>query len=447
MRNHSVFPKIILGVMTGLMLTSCLPAEMKKEEVPHTAASSAVSGSSSVSEQAKYRLVSSPDGMIYTGGAMSDDGFYELVFTKDVISGAQNIVYTDFASKHRIYLSSDINSDHQNENDTSYIPTAIGGAAILTDNEYIYVLKKGSLLLQDVCGTDAKACIYRTDLDGGNRIALEIPFDETINGTSGIFSDGESLLLLIDSVDKNSKTYQKLVRADFSMRNITTLIDFSNTEFASQSVFLVGSFGNKLILSTLKFDDNGELTKELYAIDPLEGTIEQLIRFSDSERYAFFQHNNIYYIEMSENALYRFDPSKGESERIIPKLAPPDLEYDTVQIGYAAPEPYLAFRFNSDENSTNYYWNCDTGEWKKELLTDGAREVHIYGIWQDHFLVMLEDEMVFYQDFAPNGQAYTNQMAVAKHALISQEDYWNGVPNYIYFQDDVYGNGEAQNTI
>lgn len=439
MRNKFTFWKIFLGAIAVVMLTSCLPAETKNENVPQSSDSSSTSALPSTSEQEKYRLISSSDGMIYNGGALLDDGFYELVFTKDVLSGAQNIVYTDFPSKHRIYLSSDINSDHQNEGDTSYIPTVTGGASILTDGEYIYVLKKGSLLLQDESGTDAKACIYRANQDGSNRITIELPFDETLNSTSGVFSNGDSLFFLIDAVDKNAKTHQKLVRANFSTHDITTLIDFSDTDFASQSVCLVSSFGNRLVLSALKFDDNGELTKELYSLDPLNGTSEHLISFSDKGRYVFFQHNNIYYIEMSENSVYRFDPSNGESELIIPKLAPPDLEYDTVQVGYAAPKPYLAFRFNSGENSTNYYWNCDTSEWKEELLIDGNREVHIYGIWQDYFLVMLEDEMVSYQDFSPNGQAYTNQMAVTKHALILQDDYWNGIPNYIYFKDDVYG--------
>lgn len=71
---------------------------------------------------------------------------------------------------------------------------------------------------------------------------------------------------------------------------------------------------------------------------------------------------------------------------------------------------------------------------------DGDRPVTIYRIWQDYFLVKLQDKMVTYQDFTQNGQAYENQMAVAEYALIRQEDYWNGVPDYIRFTDDVYGN-------
>ena len=70
---------------------------------------------------------------------------------------------------------------------------------------------------------------------------------------------------------------------------------------------------------------------------------------------------------------------------------------------------------------------------------DGDREVHIFGIWQDYFLVMLQDKTVSYQDFTSNGQVYENQMSVTEYALISQEDYWDGTPNYLRISDDVYG--------
>lgn len=441
MRSLCAMLKTMVVLVAAMLVTSCASPQKSITSIPSPPPSvtSTPEGAQKEIEQPAYRLISSADGIIYNGGAQVADGFYELIFTKDVLSGAKNIVYTDFSSLHRIYLSSDINSDHQSESDTSFVPASVGGAAILTDGQYIYIIKKGSLLLQDSYGEVAKPCIYRADLDGSNRVEIDLSFDEAVNSTSGVFSNGDTLLFLIDVVDKDATGHQELVCADFSAKSITPLIDFSEANLGSQNLALVGSFGDKLVISVLQISESGDITKDLYTLDPLRGTISPLTSFSDKEQYAFFQHGNIYYIDLDENSLYQFDPNSAESELVIASVVPPDLNFDSMQIGFAAPEPYFVFRFTSGDNSFNYYWNCDTKEWKQELLKDGEREVHIYGVWKDYFLVMLQDKMVSYQDFTEDGQSFTNQMAVTEYALISQNDYWNGIPNYIRFTDDVYG--------
>lgn len=439
MRNNYLLLKIF--PLTVLCLFSACMAAPNRDLQP--AVSRAVSSTEETSNNEtmpNYKMISSPDGIIYTGVAQVDNGFYELVFAKDVISGAQNIVYTDFQSLHRVFLSSDINSDHQSENDTSYLPAAVGGAGILTDGNYIYILKKGSLLLQNSYGEMAKPCIYRANLDGSNRMVLNLPFDQAISSTSGVFSDGNCLFLLIDVVHPDATNHQELICADFSAQRITTLIEFSHTDLDSQNLALVSSFEDKLVLSSLQINDEMDRFEQtLYTLDPVEETLTPLVHFSPETQYIFFQNGNIYYLELSENALYRFDPENGKSELLLPQLSPPGLAFDAVQIGNSAPEPYLAFRFTVGEDSVNYYWNRDTDEWKREKLVDGDREVHIFGIWQDYFLVMLQDKTVSYQDFTSNGQVYENQMSVTEYALISQEDYWDGTPNYLRISDDVYG--------
>lgn len=444
--------KFLLLVVLACILSACNATPQNMESAPNSISESSTpeNGSSTPAtssdketpledEFAGYKLVSPPDGIIYTGGALIDDGFYELVFAKDVISGARNIVYTDFSTLHRIYLSSDVNSDHQSENDTSYIPAAVGGAGIITDGEYIYIIKKGSILLQDSYGEAAWPCLYRSNLDGSDRITIDLSPDQTINGTSGIFSDGDSLILLIDVVNEDASPHQELIRADFSSKKLTTLVDFSDVGLATQNLALVSSFGGKFVLSSLDFDDENGLIQTLYTLDPSKETIEPLVTFIPEKQYAFFQNGIIYYLDTDEQTLYSLDPLTMEKKIVLQKVAPPDITFDSIQIGFAAPTPYMAFRFNRDDSGSNYYWNSETGEWKKEQLMDGDREVHIYGIWKDYFLVKLQDKMVSYQDFTPEGQSYTNEMAVAEYALINQDDYWNGIPKYIHFKDDVYG--------
>ena len=445
MKDYKILLKSALLISVLIFHTACSPAS-KELSTSDPASDSKEPGSSSAAEQQKsadsspYHLISSPNGLFYSFPAQTADGFYELVYTKEVLSGAQNIVYTDFSTMHRAYLSSDINSDHQSETDTSYIPLALGGSEILTDGSYIYVFKKGSFILQHSDGLAAKPGIYRMDLNGNNRITIELPFDQEISANGGIFSDGTSLVLMMNVVGKDSSVHSELIRVDFSSQSITTLIDFSTINLNLPNISLISSFDDSFVLSSLRVTGDGEIIKELYTFDSSQGILQPLAGCTAEDRYVFYQHGNIYYIENSQNALYLFDPANGQSELVIPELVPPDCKFDSLQIGYPAPFPYLAFRSSNDDGGyANYYWNCSTHEWKESSLTDVYDEVTIYGIWQDYFLVNRRNKTVYYEDFAESGQSFTNQMTVSQYALISQNDFWNNIPNYIRFTDDVYG--------
>ena len=48
-----------------------------------------------------------------------------------------NLLYTDYATKSHIYLSNQINSDHNNESDTSYLESTIGGCYLALSDDYL----------------------------------------------------------------------------------------------------------------------------------------------------------------------------------------------------------------------------------------------------------------------------------------------------------------------
>ena len=416
---------LLLSLLPALLCHTACSASPQPSSSP--ASSAAVAGAPDEAASSEYRFLSSPI-------AQTDSGFYDLVYTKDVVSGAQNIVYTDFSARHRGYLS---DGDPQSETDASYIPVAFSGSQVLTDGDFLYVLCTGSLILQDSEGAAAQPRIYRMDLNGGHRTTVELPLGQQINRSSGVFSDGNSIVLMMDAEGADKAVHSELVRVDFSAKSITTLMDFSASDLDSANLFLVSAFGNHFVLSSTKFIGDGKVQNSAYVFDSAQGTLAPIAELAEDDNEVFYQHGNIYTIKTSQNALYQFHPADGQSELLIPELAPSGSE-SSMQISYSAPYPYLAFSSGDSEDSATYYWNCNTHEWKTSSLFDRYAPVHIQGIWQDYFLVNLQDKTVSYED-SLEGQSFTNQMTVSQYALISQEDYWNSTPNYIFFTDAVYG--------
>lgn len=417
---------LLLSLLPAVL---CCPACSASAQ-PSPASSAALAETPSAAAASEYHCLSSPI-------AQTDSGFYDLVYTKDVVSGAKNIVYTDFSTRHRDYLSGS-GDDPQSETDGSYIPLTFGSSQILTDGDFLYVLCTGSLILQDSEGTAAQPRIYRMDLNGSHRTTMELPLGQQITSGSGVFSDGDSIVLMMDAESADQTVHSELVRVNFSSQSTTTLMDFSATDLDSANLSLVSAFGDSFVLSSTKFTGNGKVQESTYTFDSAQGTLTPIAELATDGNEVFYQHGNIYTIETGQNTLYQFDPADGQTELVIPELAPAGSESGSMQVSYSVPYPYLAFSSDQGEDGATYYWNCDTHEWKTSFLLDRYATVHIQGIWQDYFVVDLQDKTVYYED-SLEGQSFTNQMTVSQYALIKQEDYWNNTPNYIFFTDVVYG--------
>ena len=70
-------------------------------------------------------------------------------------------------------------------------------------------------------------------------------------------------------------------------------------------------------------------------------------------------------------------------------------------------------------------------------MVDGDTPVQIYADSSSEYLVRLEDQVVEYLDYTPDGVPVTNEMLAPHYVLIAKEDYWNNRPNYQEFTDHV----------
>lgn len=86
------------------------------------------------SDAAQMKIISSANGIIASSILGNEKGCYE-VFDRPASGG--NLLYTDYATKSHIYLSDQINSDHNNESDTSYLESTIGGCYLALSDDYL----------------------------------------------------------------------------------------------------------------------------------------------------------------------------------------------------------------------------------------------------------------------------------------------------------------------
>ena len=121
------------------------------------------------SDAAQMKIISSANGIIASSILGNEKGCYE-VFDRPANGG--NLLYTDYATKSHIYLSNQINSDHNNESDTSYLESTIGGCYLALSDDYLFIFKLNTPSFAADETSERQGYIARCDLDGADRQIL-----------------------------------------------------------------------------------------------------------------------------------------------------------------------------------------------------------------------------------------------------------------------------------
>lgn len=194
------------------------------------------------SDAAQMKIISSANGIIASSILGNEKGCYEVF---DRPAGGGNLLYTDYATKSHIYLSNQINSDHNNESDTSYLESTIGGCYLALSDDYLFIFKLNTPSFAADETSERQGYIARCDLDGADRqILTKLAANESI--VSGcVACDGENLYylscLLQDDGTTTPSTLIQLKIADGTRREICQLDSESRH-------FIVGAHQDKIIL-------------------------------------------------------------------------------------------------------------------------------------------------------------------------------------------------------
>lgn len=148
---------MMLSVVMLLFCSSC--SAIKPDSIPE---------SEIVNTAAPLKMLITDN--IYTMGCGADEGYYYVQPRADNYLTA-NIRYIDYASLTDVPLSSQVNSEHSNSDDSSYLDSIIGDYRLFFYNEHLYYLRTGASYYVDNSefGKLAASAIYRMNPDGSNR--------------------------------------------------------------------------------------------------------------------------------------------------------------------------------------------------------------------------------------------------------------------------------------
>ena len=193
----------------------------------------------------QMQIISSHNGIIFSGMVGNQNGCYEVLYRP---IGDGNILYTDYATKSRIYLSSHITGDHTDESDPSWLKSTVGGCCFSLTPEYLILFKLNTPAFADRETEMQQGYIARYDLDGSNRQVLtKIAPNETI-ADGCIASDAENLYYLNYFVQEDgSSSPRSLTRLNLTTGEKSEICQFSQDARHR----IVGTYRDKIVLKNI----------------------------------------------------------------------------------------------------------------------------------------------------------------------------------------------------
>lgn len=382
-------------------------------------------------------LVTDPYGPLLNSSASTNTGYYELLLSAD--AAANNILYTDFTAKQRIYLCSAPNCTHDNDACTSWTDYTAGGSYLFTslDGQKLYYIQRG---MEDGTETGEKNTgkIFIMNADGSEKkILLDIGADGRIS--DAVAADSRSIYVSINTVDSfNADPQKQLWRIDASTGAVEVL---SKKLPAGSRIF--GAFDTKLI-----FQEAGETRLSYKAYDLKTRTFEELISWDHDA----FEGSHIVYGHRLF-VLKKQDIGSGELE--IYDLR--NMERTTVQNVpiYFGDTTWFKGFYDDQTLIVDVTDNSDVSNirflrYKVDIVSGAVTEltlacssngymrpISILCEAQDSLLVQYETYTGTIRS-AYNGQPMDMQMIDAPRlGLISKSDYFSSTPNFTAVADHV----------
>ena len=362
--------------------------------------------------------ISGPLKIIHGRGrlSVSDDGYYQMYDNDD---GSGNILYTDVATKQRIYLSSDLSSDHHSAADSSWIEDTLGGITLFAAGDYLFIHKNPY--------NENAGALYRADLNGENRKKFLDLQDYDIVIDAVIASDGGYLYWLLEN--KAEEVF--IVKIDIENGTIEQL-----HKMPMETNFLLAVYDDCLIIETLNppdlelytdADDIYKNTKSIvYQYSLSTKQLSEVVQWNLGEITAGFDGNYIYMFDLLNDCLKSID-CRDNSEKILidslkdKGIAGDDIFIENVQDGHMI---YSA-------NGLSYSLDLSTLEiTERKYLESNYKYPVIFGTFGDKYLVTAGELEIPFNSTDMEGNPMIATMYMSELALIDIQDYWDSNYNF-----------------
>lgn len=248
------------------------------------------------------------------------NGCYEVLYRP---VGDGNILYTDYASKSRIYLSSRITGERNNESDSSWLKSTVGGCYFSLTSEYLILFKLNTPAFADSETDMQRGYIAKYDLDGSNRQILTwLAPNETI-ADGCIASDSENLYYLNYFVQEDGNSSPlSLIQLNITSGEKNEICQLSQ----NARHFIVGTYQDKIVIKNIL--NPITITEDLSSEDIVnafkqqvheivlfstDGQQQSLCQWYQGTRSEMYLDNKMFFWDKEQPGLYQYDLGSGST--------------------------------------------------------------------------------------------------------------------------------------
>lgn len=414
---------LLSALLAAVMLCAC------GKEPSNPSASGAQSNGSAL------HMLTEP-GAIMRVCTQTENGYYGMVTNREFSS---NIVYTDYATKSRVYLCNDPGCKHDSESCTSYFPLQWIDV-LFTDGTYLYagvtVTDKDDVYTQ-------RGELLRMGLDGSNReVIVELQTGESFTGAYA--SDGEKLYFtklvsLEPDSEEEKESYNLATRfycIDLDTKEITELYD-SDADNLHVGNY-VGCVGREMIFDETEWlDYDGSMTSMYRAFNVDTRAWRKLTEEPLLEKSSIWADGKSIWISEDGKTINTFDFATAEMQQVeLERKLPKMVELRSFQDGK------LLARWTEEDHDVSGAIDIETGAIVDapvfiSEVSGKSTVMEILADFGEEYLVETAPKQVSAAYFHLDGSVEQRMEEVYPQALIAKEDYWAGKQNVTMIDDHV----------
>lgn len=386
------------------------------------------------SEISALHLVTSDIDYYPSKTAGNESGYYYIDRSGGI---SANLRYIDYATAQDIYLSSRPEANHLTPEDDSYISSVAGLGEVFPVEDSLFLLRAGASEYASQFGQDAMAAVFRMNLDGTDRKQIYFgKADEMLAST--VAADDRYLYLIsrrVEKIDGIPEQSGYLLRMDQQTGETTQLCRLS------YNTWMIGATDGLLVFHNIEIDQDNKANpfSMMNEILVYEITSEKLVVVqkwpSEENATTLVCQNKLITASFSTRTVVVREIASGKETANYPLLEGLAENQTTFWFASCYDEHFLFWDYAAEKLRV---LDLSTGKWSDVALTYKdpdkmeLRPVEIYAENATHFLVCYDKQSIT-RHFSEWGSEiiYETQRIQPCYAIISKENYWNGVPNYL----------------
>lgn len=429
--------KIALPIMACTLAAALLVGCGGDQVVSHITASSSTSTTTTEQENAVQNLTMLiPDRRLTLGVGTQDGYYYVQPGVSDYLTG--QIRYVDYATAMDVPLSTQVNSDHADETDPSYLDSIIGDYRLFIYNEHLYFIRAGASAYVEGSefGDLATGAVYRMNLDGSERTQV---YSGEGSGDLMMYAvGGEDTLYLFEQTVEGIDVL-RVPESGGAPETITTLPPDDG------SYQLIGCRDGLLYFHVIGYDENkknsmgdmGSSTHTLVTLDVQTGAQTDLVDLCpDDSRYAepYMAGSTLMYYYPNGERKVAFCDANGEVQNTV-SLTEEASDFQQADNPYVVGNT-LFIPCWDDEQKHGYQIlvNAETGEVSRSdvcLTQEDGKDplgATVLAETDTEYLVMSEIRYEDAQMPMGDGTATTVQNQVYGYSLIPKQQFTTQEP-------------------